>query len=150
MEFGLKWTSRVCHGRHGKVGIVEFGFYGAVLACYLQWFSTSSDAYDDADDACIDSVSAEVSAADGRSWVRKVWSPDGDNLPWLPQHQAASTSHVAQGWSRHQQLRSTGDWEHQVSRSIKFWLSVSSRKLPLVWYQWRRKRSNQCRCFMLF
>jgi len=26
MEFGLKGTSRICHGRHGEVGIVEFGF----------------------------------------------------------------------------------------------------------------------------
>ena len=25
MEFGLKGTSRVCRGRHGEVGIVEFG-----------------------------------------------------------------------------------------------------------------------------
>jgi len=25
MEFGLKGTSRVCHGRHGEVDIVEFG-----------------------------------------------------------------------------------------------------------------------------
>jgi len=25
MEFGLKGASRVCRGRHGEVGIVEFG-----------------------------------------------------------------------------------------------------------------------------
>ena len=25
IEFGLKGTSRVCRGRHGEVGIVEFG-----------------------------------------------------------------------------------------------------------------------------
>jgi len=29
MEFGLKGTSRVCRGRHGEVGIVEFGLYRA-------------------------------------------------------------------------------------------------------------------------
>ena len=28
MGFRLKGTSRVCRGRHGKVGIVEFGLYG--------------------------------------------------------------------------------------------------------------------------
>ena len=28
MEFGLKGTSRVCRGRHGEVGIVEFGLIG--------------------------------------------------------------------------------------------------------------------------
>jgi len=32
MEFGLKGTSRVCRGRHGEVGIVEFGLYRAATA----------------------------------------------------------------------------------------------------------------------
>ena len=27
MEFWLKGTSRVCRGRHGEVGLVEFGLY---------------------------------------------------------------------------------------------------------------------------
>ena len=30
-EFGLKGTSRVCRGRHGEVGIVEFGLYSVDL-----------------------------------------------------------------------------------------------------------------------
>jgi len=29
MEFWLKGTSRVCRGRHGEVGVVEYGLYKA-------------------------------------------------------------------------------------------------------------------------
>jgi len=29
MEFRLKWTSRIRRGRHGEVGIVEFGLFAA-------------------------------------------------------------------------------------------------------------------------
>ena len=32
MGFALKGTSRVCRGRHGEVGIVEFGHYTCTAA----------------------------------------------------------------------------------------------------------------------
>jgi len=38
MEFGLKGTSRVCRGRHGEVGIVEFGhnqITGTIICHYF-------------------------------------------------------------------------------------------------------------------
>ena len=66
---------------------------------------------DDDDDVCVCvcnySVCAELGAADAACGLRKVRSPDRNVLSWLAWHQAASTSHVAQGRSRRRHLRST-------------------------------------------
>ena len=36
MKFGLKGTSRVCHGRHREVGIVEFGLHYAATTALVR------------------------------------------------------------------------------------------------------------------